>query len=154
MGVLVSDVSSLWDHLHICLVVDINNCESVLIVAETDFTSIVVGVRSMVVDTLSIMDVAILSEAASEFGVQAVGDINNMKSTCDVKKVILNWLWVPQKLNFHWLIVCFSCSSIVAAGIGVFGSLFQLTANVYVSLSLKRWEFPAFACKVFFRIVW
>ena len=68
-------------HLHIVLILHINNSQSIFIVAETDFSSHIISIWTFVNHTLSIVDVAVLSETASKLRVEWIFHINNVKST-------------------------------------------------------------------------
>ena len=68
-------------HLHVVLILHINDSQSVLIVAETDLSSLIVSIWTLVDHTLSIMDVAVLSETASKLRNVRITNINNVKST-------------------------------------------------------------------------
>ena len=68
-------------HLHIVLILHINNSQSVFIVAEADFSSLIISIWTFVNHTLSIVDIAILSETASKLRVEWIFHINNVKST-------------------------------------------------------------------------
>ena len=68
-------------HLHIVLVLHINDGQSVLVVAEADLSSLIVGIWTLVDHTLSIVDIAILSKAASKLGNVRVTNVDNVEST-------------------------------------------------------------------------
>ena len=68
-------------HLHIVLVLHINDGQSVLIVAEADLSSLIVSIWTLVDHTLCIVDIAVLSKAAGKLGIKWVFNINNVEST-------------------------------------------------------------------------
>ena len=68
-------------HLHILLVLHINNGQSVLVVAEADLSSLIVGIWTLVDHTLCIVDIAVLSKAAGKLGNVRITNVDNVKST-------------------------------------------------------------------------
>ena len=68
-------------YLHIVLILYIYNSQSILIVAEADFSSLIVLVWTLVDHTLSIMNIAVLSKTSSKLRIEWISDVNNMKST-------------------------------------------------------------------------
>jgi hypothetical protein len=67
-------------HPHIILILHVYDSQSVLIVAEADLSSLIVSVWTLVHHTLSIVDVAVLSETAGKLRNVRITNIDNMKS--------------------------------------------------------------------------
>lgn len=81
MRVIVVVVRDPRDHDRIPLVLDINNCEGVLIVAETDLLSGVALVWAMIDNTLGIVHVSVIIETAGILGIGRFIDIYHMKAS-------------------------------------------------------------------------
>ena len=69
------------EHLHVFLILHIYNGQSVLVVAEADLPSLIVSVWTIVHHTLSIVNVAILTETASKLRNVRIANIDNVEST-------------------------------------------------------------------------
>ena len=68
-------------HLHTILILHIYDSQSVLVVAEADLSSLIVLVWTLVDHTLSIVNISVLSKAASKLRNVRITNIDNMKST-------------------------------------------------------------------------
>ncbi len=82
MGVVGVVIGYSRQHGRAILVLHINYGQSILVVTEAYFSSLIFLVWTFVNDTLSIVDVTILSEATSKFRIEGVVHVNHVKTSC------------------------------------------------------------------------
>lgn len=88
MGVLCTFVRSSGDNGRILLVGHVIDCERVLVVSVTDIAAKIFCVRALILEALSIVDVAVLRSTAWAGGVGGIRQIDEDESrrTCGVAR--------------------------------------------------------------------
>lgn len=84
MGIVDIVVRDPGDHRGVILVFDVYDCQRILVIAEANLLSLIVGIWSLVDYTLGIMNVAILPEASLEFWEEGVSYVDHVQTarTC------------------------------------------------------------------------
>ena len=82
MGVSRVGVAHLADKQWIIVVSHVHQSQTVLVVAKADLVALVASVRSVVNDTLDVVDISVVTEAGSKCWIGGVVDINDVQTAC------------------------------------------------------------------------